>query len=151
MLPADFALEIIVPTVREFRDDRRSRRRAYIACIVTYHLKDYLEKSGVDVEGALKTFGRATCFEVVRAVCNGTKHRGWRANRVENISFVAGDDYDRPPCIAGLAVCGLSRIGDSIGGREVSEIDLYDAVKTCLRAYYFHFSDYLDGVDFQDC
>jgi hypothetical protein len=155
MLPADYALEIIVPIVREFRDDRRSRRRAFLACIVTYHLKDYLEKSGADVEAAMKMFGRATCFEVVRAVCNGTKHRGWRASHAENIQFVPGDDYDRPPCVAGLAVCDLSRVGDIYGGREVAQnlggIDIYRAVKTCLREYYFHFHELLDEVDFREC
>jgi hypothetical protein len=152
MLPRDFALEIVVPTVREFRDDRRSRRRAYLACIATYHLKDYLEKSGADVESAMKAFGRATCFEVVRAVCNGTKHCGWRADRVGNLQFVPRDDYDRPPCVAGIAVSGLSRVGDRIGGREaVGGIDIYKAVKTCLREYYFLFSELLDEIDFREC
>jgi hypothetical protein len=29
MTPAEFMDEIVVPTLREFRDERRSRRRAY--------------------------------------------------------------------------------------------------------------------------
>jgi hypothetical protein len=35
MTPAEFMDEIVVPTLREFRDDRRSRRLAYLACVVT--------------------------------------------------------------------------------------------------------------------
>jgi hypothetical protein len=41
MTPADFVNDIVVPTVREFRDVRRSRRRAYLACIIVFHIKDH--------------------------------------------------------------------------------------------------------------
>ena len=39
MTPADFMNEIVVPTLRDLRDDRRSRRRAYLACIAVFHLE----------------------------------------------------------------------------------------------------------------
>ena len=45
MTPADFMNEIVAPTLREFRDDRRSRRRAFLACVAVFHVKDHLKKA----------------------------------------------------------------------------------------------------------
>ena len=44
MTPAEFLDEIVVPTLRECRDERRSRRRAYLACIAVFHIKDHLKE-----------------------------------------------------------------------------------------------------------
>ena len=154
MSPEEFAREIVIPTIREFRDDRHSNRRAYLVCIATYHLSDYLKREGIDVEEALKTF-RCTSFEVVRAVCHGTKHKGWTPNRPEHIQFVPGQEYHRPPCVAGLAVADLSTVGDGIGGFEIEfdrgGFDLYSSIKIVLEQYLFYFSEFLHGVDFKDC
>lgn len=156
MTPNAFATEIVVPTVRDFRDNRRSRRHAYLACIVTYQLKDFLEKEGVDVEGAMKTFGRSNSFEAVRAVCTAAKHKEFAGDRYpDNIPFIAGEDYDRPPAYYGEAVFGLSRYGDAHGGREIARnlggLDLYQCVKTVLSTYKLHFEYLLDDVDFREC
>jgi hypothetical protein len=156
LTPSEFATEIVVPTVREFRDDRRSRRRAYLACMVTYHLKDYLQKSDVDVEAAMKTFGGSRAFEVVRAVCTAAKHKVFAGDKhPDNIPFSAGDDYDRPPATWDEAVWDLSRWGDAVGGREIAQnlggLDLYECVKTVLKTYEFHFDFLLHDVDFHDC
>jgi hypothetical protein len=43
MTPAEYVNDIVVPTVREFRDEPRSQRRAYLACMVTFHIKDHLQ------------------------------------------------------------------------------------------------------------
>ncbi len=52
-------------------------------------------------------------------------------------------------------VCGLSRLGDAHGGREIAQnfggLDLYVSVKTVLRSYQFWFDDLLCGVDLSDC
>ena len=80
MTPAEYVNEIVLPTVREFRDDRSSRRREYLACIVANHVRDHL---GV----AIRTAGQAVTapfnrneednLEVVlRGICNGVKHVG---------------------------------------------------------------------------
>src|SRR5215207_7863998 len=97
MTPAEYVDEIVVPTVKEFRDNRRSRRHAYLACIAVFHIKDHVKKAGgTGVESTM----RATCrksFEIVRAICNGTKHV--ETNATHQIQFAAGDDWDRPPAI----------------------------------------------------
>jgi hypothetical protein len=74
MTPADFVNDIVVPTVREFRDVRRSRRRAYLACIIVFHIKDHLRKAGAkQIEDTIRK-ATGDGFDAVRAVCNGTKH-----------------------------------------------------------------------------
>ena len=68
--------EIVVPTLRELRNERRSRRRAYLACIAVFHLSDHLENAG---ETGIEDAMRASCgvaFDVVRGVCNGTSIAG---------------------------------------------------------------------------
>jgi hypothetical protein len=70
MTPAEFMDEIMVPTLREFRDERRSRRRAYLACIAVFHLKDHLSKAG---EKGIEAAMRSECgiaFDVVRGPIN---------------------------------------------------------------------------------
>jgi hypothetical protein len=58
--------EIVVSTLREFRDERRSRRRAYLACIAVFHLKDHLKKAGeTGIENAMRG-ACGTAFDVVR-------------------------------------------------------------------------------------
>jgi hypothetical protein len=151
MTPGEFAAEIVVPTVREFRDNRRSRRHAYLACLTAYHLKDHLKSVEADVESAMKVYGPSRSFEAVRSVCTATKHVEFAGSRSEHIPFRIGDDFERPPCVAGQAVPGLSRVGDPIGGRECVGLDLYDCVKTVLMTYEFHFEVMLGSVDFRDC
>ena len=47
--------EIVAPTLRELRDDRRLRRHA---CIAVSHVKDYLrEASESDIEAAMQRPG----------------------------------------------------------------------------------------------
>src|SRR5438105_1748710 len=107
MTPTDYMNQIVVPTLREFRDDRRARRLAYLACIATFHLKDHLKKAG---EQGIETAMRASCgvaFDVVRGVCNATKHVETDGSHA--VVFRVGEDTDRPPAIWGEAVWDVSR------------------------------------------
>jgi hypothetical protein len=154
MTPADFVNDIVVPTVREFRDVRRSRRRAYLACIIVFHIKDHLRKAGAkQIEDTLRK-ATGDGFDAVRAVCNGTKHVV--TNQSHPYPFVAGDDWDRPPATAGGEwQVGLSQIGDGVGGREIAagtkRVDLYEAVKSVLSAFCKEFPAHLGHCDVSDC
>jgi hypothetical protein len=44
MTPAEYMNGIVVPTPRGLRDNRRSRRHTYLACIAVFHVKDHLRK-----------------------------------------------------------------------------------------------------------
>jgi hypothetical protein len=91
----DFALEIVVPTVKEALADRGNRRRAYIASIVTYSLIDHIA-AAIKVEKTKVCDSlRNVCtpaFEVVQGVCNGTKHSG----KTRGFSFEPGTDRAVP-------------------------------------------------------
>ena len=91
MTPHEYATAIVVPTVREFLMERGDLRRAFLACVATYHLVDYLahahaasnsskaasEKAKNEAAHEIRSAVRAVCalsFDVVQGICNGTKH-----------------------------------------------------------------------------
>jgi hypothetical protein len=82
MTPAAYVETIVIPTLREAMAARNDRRPNYLACIVIFHVLDYIaaargERVG-PVRGAVERTGTAV-FEVVRGICNGTKHAGNRS------------------------------------------------------------------------
>jgi hypothetical protein len=152
MKPEDYVREIVLPTAREFKANPRSRRHAYLTCMVVLHLKDHLRKAG---EGSIeKKMREATgnSFDVVRAICNGTKHAATDP-KTHRIQFEVGDDFDRPPGRAGQAQAGISRAGDPTGGREFGQnpnerVDIYGACKTTLEKFCTVFPNRLGNCDF---
>ena len=149
MSPAEYVDEIVLPTVRDFAASRRSRRLAYLSCMVVFHIKDHLGKARAhQIEMTVRTTA-AEAFNVVRAVCNGTKHV--TIDQTHVVTFRAGDDRDRPPMIWGEWEWDLSRWGDELGGREVltvnGPVDLYQAVVETLRAFTAHFPQHLGACD----
>lgn len=153
MTPQEFMDEIVLPTVRELAINRRSRRHTYLASIVTFHIKDHLQKAG---ETGIENKMRAICgnnFDVVRAICNGTKHV--LTNESHPISFSVGDDWDRPPAACGQMRCGISRLGDFTGGREIGNSglnrkDIYSSIKAVLSAFCKYYPSYLGNSNLSD-
>jgi hypothetical protein len=118
MTPAEYVNEIVEPTIKEFRDEPRSRRRAYLACIVTFQIKEHLVRAGEnksDVHAKMKQSCR-DAFELVRSICNGSKHV--ETDKSHLFPFRAGSDWDRPPARCGVAQAGLSRVGDATGAEK---------------------------------
>jgi hypothetical protein len=153
MTPAEFMSEIVIPTLRDLLDERRSRRRAYLACVALFHVKDHLKKAG---EQGIENAMRALCsvaFDVVRGVCNGTKHVATDGSHA--VMFCAGDDTDRPPAKWGEAVWDVSRWDDPVGGREVSDgadwHDLYECAKAVAVAYATIYPVHFAECDLSDC
>ena len=153
MTPAEYATEIVIPTVREFRDDPQSRRRAYMACMVTYHIGDYLVKAGVPktrIPPAMRASGGG--FDVVQAICNATKHSGH--GHPHAVPFSPGDDYDRPPAVWDEAVFDVTIWDDAMGGREISVagsgVDIYRSICATLAAFKINFPPHLDAVDLSE-
>jgi hypothetical protein len=124
-----------------------------LACIVTFHIKDHLKNAGATgIEQKMRT----ACpghFDVVRSVCNGTKHVATDGNHP--IPFAVGRDYNRPPALAGVMAAGLSMLGDTKGARVIrhndKKYDLYGSVKTVLTEFKRQFPQHLDGCDLSDC
>jgi hypothetical protein len=153
MTPAKYVDEIVIPTVREFRDNPRSRRHAYLACMVTFHIKDYLERAGEKQITNKMQAGGSKSFNLVRSICNGTKHGG--PDRSDPIQFQPGSDYYRPSGRAGEMEAGVSEVGDPIGGRQIESgagrFDLYRACKDTLTNFQRQFPGHLGACDLSDC
>jgi hypothetical protein len=45
MKPSDYVASIIDPTIAEFEDEPTSLRRAYHACVVTWHFADCVKET----------------------------------------------------------------------------------------------------------
>jgi hypothetical protein len=153
MNAAEYVNEIVVPTLRESRDEPRSRRRAYLAAITLFHVKDYLQIQGESgIEQTMRASAPVT-FDAVHGICNGTKHgetKAWHP-----VQFTAGDDWDRPPAIFGEMRVGVSRLGDTKGGRDIRSgagpVDIYYACKQVLAAFKANFPKHLGHCDIMDC
>jgi len=150
--PANYVDEIALRALRDFKAEPRSRRRAYQACQAIFHIKDHLSKAGEDgIEDQMREAAGAS-FDVVRAICNGTKHVETDASHP--IAFKAGEDWDRPPATLGQLMLGVSRLGDVSGGREIGQgpnrFDLYEACKSTYLAFCAAFPIHLGRCDTAD-
>jgi hypothetical protein len=152
MTPAEYVREIVLPTTHEFKVNPRSRRHVYLTCMTVFHIKDHLRKARpkeIDIERKMRN-ATGKSFDVVRAICNGTKHV--ETDPTHPIGFRVGDDFDRPPGRVGQMQTGVSRAGDSIGGREIGQnpierIDIYEACKATLIAFCTLFPNHLGDCD----
>lgn len=152
MTPAEYVTEIVAPTLRECKDERQSRRRAYLACITVFHVKDHLKEAGeTKVQDTLEKFG-CQHYEAVRGFCDGAKHA--ELKRPHEVPFPSGADFWRPPAIASVMVVGLSALGDSYGGREFQHgderFDLYFSARSLLIDYRNCYPHHLSSCDLHD-
>lgn len=155
MTPADYVNEIVMPTLKECRDDRTSQRRAYLACIVVHHLGDYIEvasrQTRVKIDQKLREVS-GSAFDVVRGVCNAAKHA--ELTRKHEIPFRPGQDWYRPPAFLGSMVLGLSYLGDIHGGREFQHenrrYDLYLCARKVLNGYLASYPEHLIGCGVEE-
>jgi hypothetical protein len=47
MLPSEYVSKIVIPTADEYLAATGELRRAILACVVTYHVRDYLAEAGI--------------------------------------------------------------------------------------------------------
>jgi hypothetical protein len=113
---------IVELTIEEFESARWDRRRAFIACLITFHTIDYL---GLDGEKSCKQL-RSECpeFETVERVANAFKHTLSRHK-----PLAVAHVRSRPRAMAGEMRCGSSQIGDQLGAVVADGQDLFAAVK----------------------
>lgn len=162
MTPAEYAQEIVLPTVQEFLADGMSRRRGYLACVVVYHLRDHLAEAAAPLTGDPKRDRRlveaeaekvdatvraalspgSDAFDVVRGVANGSKHGLTRSPHA--VPFTAGNDESwlGGPCGGALSL--------DMGGwveipHEGRRLDVNQAVRATLSAFLTAFSTQLSG------
>lgn len=130
----------------------KSRRKAYLAAIVTHHLADYLSSAGAPNPVRAIRSEAALALWVVRAVANGVKHVENTRGKNEAVRFRSGSDHSLPSATAGAMRCGASALGDTeggviIGGEQGVSMSVLDAVRTLVRAYVEAFRvEHFDGL-----
>jgi hypothetical protein len=96
MSPAEYVSKIVLPTVEEYLAAMDDPRRAMLACIATYHVRDYLAQALGERVGAIDQRLQNVCghfFDVIEGMCNGSKHGG---NSRGNFHFTPGDEERIP-------------------------------------------------------
>ena len=119
----DYLDEFVEPTIREFAKDPTSRRRAFLACVVTHHALDRMS-------GEQKEQARAY-LEPIGKVANAFKHVV--ATRSEP-PLAASEVITRPPFIWDKGVWDLSVFNDFEGGVTLDRDRSVDLLDTLRRA-----------------
>jgi hypothetical protein len=134
MLASEYVSEIVIPTVDEYLAATGDLRRAILACVVTYHVRDYLAAASGCSMGEVDRRIRALSafsFDVVEGVCNGSKHV---RNRQGDFKFTPGDEKSIPVFSLDVAGSGLDEGRWDIPGLEVEHQGYRICIDVCLCA-----------------
>ncbi len=115
--------QIVRPTVDEFFGNNKDLRLAMLACTVTLHLLDYIGQNGAEnakqgdkkVNGLKKAAQDQFAFKVVEGFALASKH----CNVASLPGFDSGQHMVAYPAVCGVARCGGSFLGDTVGGVTV--------------------------------
>ena len=120
----DYLDEFVEPTIREFAEDPTSRRRAFLACVVTHHALDRMSDEQKEQAHAY--------LEPIGKVANAFKHGVATRSKPH---LAASEVIARPPFIWGEAVWGLSVFNDFEGGVTLDRdrsVDLLDKLRRAV-------------------
>ncbi|MBM0205665.1 hypothetical protein JNW90_23620 [Micromonospora sp. STR1s_5] len=79
MSPGEYVDTVALPTLKEAMQARGDRRLVYLACIVIYHIADYLAVGRGVSAGTIRDAIKPICGRALKAVqhvTNGAKHAG---------------------------------------------------------------------------
>lgn len=127
--------EIVKPTIEDFKNNPTSVRHAFLACVATFHAVDYRAHPNPSADLRQKYRRRSRDFALVDKVAHAFKHvfTGKRSNP----DLTAKEVISRPPALTGVAVTGLSLLGDSRGGVTINKNGGEDLLSVILRAEEF--------------
>ena len=110
-----YADEIMDPTIAEFENDPRSTRRAFLACVATFHMIDYIAHP-VDKAQRRGAFRRESpAFATVDRVAHAFKHMKTQDPKLQP-PLASDQVIERPPAIWNEARWDVSRWDDNLGG-----------------------------------
>jgi hypothetical protein len=128
-----YLAEIVNPTINELEAEPTSIRRAFLACVVTFHAIDYLvypKRPGARRSQFRK---QSRAFSVVDRVAHAIKHvKAGKAEDPQNQPLDPKDVISRPPGYFDGGYLDISRYDDLVGGvtaRNDPEADLLAIVK----------------------
>ena len=135
MSPSVYLNQIIFPTVDEYLAATGDLRRAILACVVTYHVRDYVAEEGICSKTEVDRRIKALCtfsFDVVEGVCNGSKHV--RNTKHGDFKFTPGDEKPIPIFAFDVAGSGWGEARWDIPGLEVEHQGQRAFIDFCLCA-----------------
>jgi hypothetical protein len=135
MLPSEYVSEIVLPTVDEYLAATGDLRRAILACVVTYHVRDYLAAASGCSKGEVDRRIGALCafaFDVVDGVCNGSKH--FRNTERGDFKFTPGDEKSIPVAAWDVPGAGWDMARWDIPGLQIEHQGHRVFIDPCLCA-----------------
>jgi hypothetical protein len=140
--------EIVYPTIADFEANPTSRRRAFLACVTTFHAIDYIADSGQKTgKRNLRGQFRKTSpeFALVDRVAHAFKHvRTGYPNMPKNLPFTSAEVISRLPAFWNHMVWDLSRWNDTQGGVTLTRernIDLLSVLKKAVELIHQYSSN----------
>ncbi|MDE5451923.1 hypothetical protein GWE18_03400 [Bradyrhizobium sp. CSA112] len=136
-----YLIEIVEPTVDDFRLKPSSVRVGFLACVAIDHSVDYLAfpRNRVHWDGKEHHRRRAGLrkqfkeeneqFRLASEAANAFKHVKTTSVR----GLEAAEVYERPPAMAGRAMAGITMAGDMTGAVVVDGHNLLRVVTEALR------------------
>lgn len=137
-----YLVEIVEPTVQDFRQRPSSVRIGFLACVAIDHSVDYLafpgdrslwdSKEHRDKRAALRRQFKDENeqFRLASEAANAFKHVKTTSKR----GLEAAEVYERPPAMAGRMMAGISMVGDRTGAVVV---DGHNLLKVVTEALHF--------------
>jgi hypothetical protein len=130
--------DIVEPTIAEFEAEPTSVRRAFLACVVTFLVIDYLFYSNNSSAAKRNEFRKKSeSFAIVDRVAHAFKHViTGNPLHPQNKPLSAKEIISRPPGFAGVAFAGLSCVGDLLGGVTLADqrgVDILTEMKNAVR------------------
>ncbi len=91
----DYYKNIVVPTIEEFRQNKCDRRRAMLALIVLFHVKDYANKLFINQKDL---FYQNEYFQLLQNCANASKHcvlseNKHRENLIDTVENIQQTDH----------------------------------------------------------
>ena len=120
---------MVLPTIEEFGTVPSDRRRAFIACLVTFHTVDYLTRPASPADLRARLRHASPDFALVDRVAHAFKHVASGHKNSAEMPLLHHDDIStRPPALAGVMMAGRSQAGDCWGAVEVDGENVLAAV-----------------------
>lgn len=128
--------DIVDPTIADFHDHPASRRHAFLACVATFHCLDYIADKSQNLRDRFRK--ESSDFAIVDRVAHAFKHvKSGHRESPQNQPLHASLVFERPPALAGVAQCGLSRLGDTTGSVEIWNEDGSNLLSAVTKAAKF--------------
>ena len=128
-----YVRQIVEPTISEYAKEPTSIRQAFLSCVVTYHIIDYLTYPKKPGARRQKFRQSSEAFAIVDRVAHAFKHvRTGETGAQQNQPLTSGDVISAPPFTVGMPV-GLPLRLETVALPHEGVFDLLSTVRLALE------------------